>query len=225
MSARAYKLHRDDHLTVDLVGLVALTLLISPSGALAPGPLTVASITEGARGRWIKAGLTISIGHASFELPYILALSVLASGLEFSTGLLKGMGIASSGVMLFFAAITIRGALHPSTGSHVEGRRPFAAGLLMTAINPYFLLWWIGVGWPLVIGAMEGGLIGYIAMYTSHVWYDFTWLALMAYLGDRGARMLETRGYKIFLAVLAAILLMMAADMLSRTLIGSAIFP
>ena len=212
---------------MDLVGLVALTLLVSPSGALAPGPLTITSIAEGARGRWIKAGLTISIGHASFELPYILALGVLASGLAFSTGLLKGMGIASSGVMLLFVALTIREALRPPVGSRREGeaRRPFAAGLLMTAINPYFLLWWVGVGWPLVIGAAEGGLVGYIAMYASHVWYDFAWLALMAYLGERGSRILETRGYKAFLAALAAILAIMAADMLSRTLIGLPILP
>jgi len=61
--------------------LVVETLLISPSGALSPGPLSAMAVAAGlALGA--LGGLAIALGHTLFELPYVALLLRLASRLR-----------------------------------------------------------------------------------------------------------------------------------------------
>ncbi len=54
---------------MDSVLAIAFQVMaVSASGALSPGPLTVATMALGTRGGW-KAGVFVSFGHALFELP------------------------------------------------------------------------------------------------------------------------------------------------------------
>ena len=92
----------------------------------------------------------------------------------------------------------------------------------MTGANPYFLAWWIGVGLPLLKGSAEHGSLGFTAMYASHVWMDFVWLAVLAFLGYNVSKMLSA--YTIFLAVLGIVLIVFGADVLFR-LFGKKLVP
>ena len=55
--------------SVDSVLAIAFQVMaVSASGALSPGPLTVATMALGTRSGW-KTGVFVSFGHALFELP------------------------------------------------------------------------------------------------------------------------------------------------------------
>ncbi len=86
-------------------------IVISASGALAPGPLTASAASLGARMGW-RAGINEAIGHMTVELPLVLAI---AYGLHyiFQIPIISTtFGIVGGGAfLLFFAYLTLRDAL------------------------------------------------------------------------------------------------------------------
>ena len=216
----------------DYVSLIVATLIISPSGALSPGPLTVACIAEGVKGGW-KAGIKASLGHMLVEVPYTLALVLLASKIILEANVHRVMSIMSALVMTFFGYLILRDAIkgklvegsHSSGHTHKLGGRPLAVGLLLTGLNPYFLLWWVGAAWPMISGAAKLLPLGYVVMYAFHIWYDYVWLGLMSFTGERSARLLSGLGYKALLGSLAVLLFLFAANMVLSSLFGFRLLP
>jgi Putative threonine efflux protein len=204
-----------------MLSLVVAILLITPSGAFSPGPLTASAVALGASKGW-RVGLHVALGHTAFELPYVLALAYVFSRLE--VGPYKAyMALAAAVFIAYFAYLLLRDAWRIAKGSSPALPRsrfanPFVAGFLLTALNPYFLLWWIGVAGPVVAELAAQPLHVFAVVYTAHVWMDYLWLSLMAALGGAAARMLSTKGYAVFLALLAAMLLYFGVELIAQAL-------
>ncbi|MCS7110690.1 MAG: LysE family translocator [Ignisphaera sp.] len=196
-----------------LYGLAIQTLMISPSGALSPGPLTFAAMALGVDGGW-KRGLYVALGHMSFELQYI---ALLALAMNTIRDLLSGfigdvVAVAGSGVVLFFASLLIRDSIRGSSNSFknrsINGvANAFITGFLFTSLNVFFLLWWLSVGFSLILTALELGFTGLLTMFLAHIWMDFLWLSLVAEAGKRGRILLGGKGYRVMLAVFGILLL------------------
>jgi LysE type translocator. len=77
--------------------------------------------------------------------------------------------------------------------------------MALSLFNPFFLMWWLGVGSPLIAEALEGGVQGLLAFYAAHVWIDYAWLSLVAGLGS--AARLNGKAFKGLLAGLAVLML------------------
>jgi threonine/homoserine/homoserine lactone efflux protein len=193
--------------------LVVETLLISPSGALSPGPLSAMAVavglTLGALG-----GLAIALGHMLFELPYVALLSRLAPRLRRSfTGTLgRALLLVMGGFTAYFAVSLAQSAVSVlrggGLGAYASPVHSLAGAILVgvayTGLNPFFLAWWVTAGFPLVEGAsrIPGGLV---IMYSSHVWLDYAWLAFLA-LGGGAASLMGSGVYAAILAALSAVL-------------------
>ena len=59
---------------MDLFTFIATVVVVTASGALAPGPLFFTNITHGAK-TGAKGGLAFSAGHTIFELSLVLVLA------------------------------------------------------------------------------------------------------------------------------------------------------
>ncbi len=213
------------------LGLALLTVGVSASGALSPGPLSVSAVALGARGSW-ASGLKEALGHMTFELPFVIAIGLALAELR---GALSGgparlvLGVAMAAFIAFFSAETVRDgvsairrgpALDPPRGA-TAAYGPYVTGLALTALNPFFLLWWLTVGLVLVRAAGELGLAyGYAVMYPSHVWMDFAWLAALAAVGQGGRRALG-RWYGALLVVLAVVMLVAGLYALGALLLSA----
>jgi threonine/homoserine/homoserine lactone efflux protein len=210
---------------MDPLRLVALTVAISASGALSPGPLSAAAMINGARWSW-RAGLRMAAGHMTFELPFVVAIGMAAYELRWALGLPAvryGLGALMGAFIAYFSATTILDGLRYLRGRQAAqvdppASGPYFSGLALTALNPFFLLWWLTVGMALVeLASAMGLLLGYAVMYPSHVWMDFAWLTLLSSLGHQGRR-LSGRGYGALLVALAAVMAVAGAYALSALL-------
>ncbi|WP_054842972.1 LysE family transporter [Vulcanisaeta distributa] len=180
-------------------------IVISASGALAPGPLTASAASLGARMGW-KAGLNEAVGHMTVELPLVLAI---AYGLHYVFQIpivSTAFGLIGGAFLLFFAYLTLRDALRGGGFNVSDAPRYSSAvvtGATLSLFNPYFIAWWIGgVGTPLIMEAFQSMyLIGIGILYVSHVWLDYAWLTLIASLGS--VSRLKVSAYKALLIVLA----------------------
>lgn len=204
--------------------LILTTLLVSPSGALSPGPLSVTTIALGSSRNGWRTGIKVAIGHTLAELPYIIILSLFFSKLEILLYSRLGdiLVILSFIVILYFSLSLIIGSF--KTGEKVEeagsivfkDRDAIIAGVLLTGLNVFFLIWWLSIGTEIISSAIELGLTGIIIMYISHVWMDYAWLAFLAEIGRKGKSVLGMKGYRYLLLFLGILLLLFGINMLTK---------
>jgi len=163
---------------------------ISASGALAPGPLTTAVALAGIKRGW-RAGLEASLGHTIIELPIVLLISAGVAAVFTNTRANIIIGIIGSLFLLFFGFSTVWEALKnrkPSAANPNKVMSPFVTGMVLSALNPYFIAWWVGVGTPIISEAMHKvGYAGIGLVYLSHVWLDYVWLTFIAALVSMGS--------------------------------------
>jgi len=179
---------------VDALSLVLEVTVLTAAGVLSPGPLTFATVAEGAKGGW-RAGLRVALGHMAVELPLLVLLALGLAPLLESPSVGKLLSTVGGVALVLYALLTLKAAISLRSQelpeSSAEGRGALAAGVAFTLFNPHFLLWWATAGAKLVsdaVTALGGVVLGLAALYAAHVWMDFAWLSVIAYMGSRGAK-------------------------------------
>lgn len=197
---------------MDLLDFGVQVIAISASGVLAPGPLFFTNILYGLR-QGAKAGVKVAYGHTVVELPLIvlLAVGLFTSGaaMEYggTIGLVGGIGILGFATLQITNLIRKRNnhAAQPVAGNNSNG--PFIAGIALTALNPFFLVWWFTVGLKLVTDSATFGLAaGIVILFALHIWMDYAWLVGTAYLASKGRSVLKSKYYPLLLVGLTALL-------------------
>lgn len=183
---------------------------ISASGVLAPGPLFFTNILYGTR-QGARAGLKVACGHTVVELPLVVLISVglftsaIAVQYVGTIGLVGGFGI------LGFAGLNLASVMRKKNAqvalAPADTKSPFIAGIALSALNPFFLVWWFTVGLKLVSDSAAFGLVAGIAiLFALHIWMDYAWLAGTAYLASKGSSVLKSKYYPLLVIGLAILL-------------------
>ncbi len=192
---------------------------ISLSGVLAPGPMTAATLAAGVRSR--HAGAMIALGHAAIEVPLML-LIVAGAGAVFQLPSMKlGIGLAG-GAFLLFMGIQLLGTVRKATDVEydADGRHPFVTGVVLTAANPYFLIWWATVGLALATDAVSFGILAFVLFGLLHWLCDLIWLEILSFASFKGTEILGGRLQQIVLLVCGIMLLGFGAMFLKDACFG-----
>lgn len=196
---------------MDLLNFVATIVLVTASGALAPGSLFFANISYGSK-FGAKSGLIFSISHTvvEFSLIMIFAFGLLTVANEPIVQIV--VGIIGGIFLIVFGIVQIRNSLlfkteetkaRESTFYHL-----FFLGLAFTGLNPLFIVWWLTVGAELILISLAfASLAGVIFMFICHVWMDYVWLIIVAHLAKKGTNVIGLKGYRIFIGVFGVILI------------------
>ena len=74
---------------------------------------------------------------------------------------------------------------------------PVLAGLITTATNPYFIIWWATIGTSLIIIALGFGVLGVVALVLVHESCDLGWYYFVGYASHSSRRLWteRTQGY------------------------------
>ncbi len=192
-----------------LLAFLVKAIVISMSGVMAPGPVTAATVAAGLRRR--HAGGLIAVGHGIVEFP-LMALIMAGIGrllasphVRVGIGLVGGVFLALMGVQMLIGLRTPAGDAPPAARRH-----PVWTGVLLTAGNPYFLLWWATIGLALATDAARFGAAAFGTFAVIHWLCDLAWLEALSLATFRGSRLLGERSQRILLAVCAAALLIFA---------------
>ena len=185
----------------------ALTVItISVSGVMSPGPLFAANIAYGTRAGW-KTGIKMACGHTIIELPLVILLGIGAISFtafpQFRT-YISTLGAIS---LFVFAGLQIKTTLGNTNSTSLPKHGPFFIGILLSALNPFFLIWWITIGFKLISDALLlYSFVGIGIMFGFHIWMDYAWLGTVGFLSSRGKKILTAKNYKIFMTVLSGAL-------------------
>lgn len=208
---------------MELFEFIITVVLVTASGALAPGPLFFATISHGTKSG-IRSGLIFSISHTvvEFSLIIFLALGLITIASEPIVRLL--IGISGGSVLILFGAIQIKKIITNKTeeDNRLNGsnHRLFFIGLAFTGFNPYFILWWLTVGTQLILIALEfGALLGVLFMYICHVWMDYVWLISISYFAKKGLDVIGLKWYRPIMILFGVILIYFGFNFLIGALI------
>jgi len=188
------------------------SFVIGLSGAVMPGPVLARTISQVPRHGFL-AGPIIIVGHMFLELALVLGLAfglgrLLRSPTAFST-----IALIGGAVLIWFAVSMFRSLprlsldLSPSAATQDHPRRGLILdGILTSAANPYWSLWWATVGLSYIALAQPLGIPGLGVFFIGHILSDFAWYALVSGLVTAGRRRIPDLIYRALTGVCAAAL-------------------
>jgi threonine/homoserine/homoserine lactone efflux protein len=215
---------------MNVIDFAAEVIFISVLGVLSPGPLFFANLIYGSK-EGFYSGVKIASGHTIVELLLVILLAAGIFGFssfKLTSESIRIIGLVGGTAIIIFSTSQITNIIKRRRNTDVandknkssysyfskisnKGRRlerPFIIGLTFSALNPFFVIWWLTVGLKLIsdsvylFGIVEGILI----LFSFHIWMDYAWLSVTAYLMSKGRLILKERLYQYFLLSISFVL-------------------
>ena len=193
---------------VQILEFAVLVIVISASGVMAPGPLFAATVSYGLR-EGTRAGFKMAVGHTIVEFPLVILLGIGVFSLESFPEFRTIISIFGAITLFVFATIQIRTIFRKKELVLSNSKQgPLITGIVFTALNPFFIIWWLAIGFKLISDAMlMWALAGILIVFVLHIWMDFVWLGIVSFLASKSSRILSNRNYKILMIGLSIMLI------------------
>jgi threonine/homoserine/homoserine lactone efflux protein len=222
---------------MDILQFAGEVIVLSTSGVLSPGPLFLANLIYGSN-QGYYAGIKIANGHMTVELLLIILLSSSLFEFSFFTAgsaALRIVGMIGGIAIIVFAMAQILNIIKKAgytadvmNKNNIQdigykssyfflldkiGRNvnlgPLIVGMIFTAMNPFFVIWWLTVGIKLISDTIYlfGIVDGVFLLFLLHIWMDYAWLTLSAYLISKGWSIVKMRSYHLFMVCINIILI------------------
>ena len=184
-----------------------LVIIVSVSGVMAPGPLFAANVAYGLKGG-VKTGIKMAIGHTIVELPLVILLGIGVFSLEIFPEFRTIISILGAITLFVFATLQIKTALRKEKTKISNPKQgPLVAGILLSALNPFFIIWWLSIGFKLISDAMIlWSFGGILIMFVLHIWMDFVWLGAVSFFASKSSGILSNRNYKVLMLGISGML-------------------
>lgn len=188
-------------------------VLVSTSGVLSPGPLFFANLIYGSKYGY-KAGLKCSYGHTIVELPLILLLAFGVLSLEVFPSFKPTISIIGGVTLLAFAIIQVLSVIRKKNQDMIQtSHGPLLMGIIFSALNPFFIIWWLTIGMKMITDALLlASMFGLAFMFLTHIWMDYAWLTSVAHLARKGVKIIGSKYYSILLLALSGALIYLGTN-------------
>ena len=177
---------------------------VSLSGVMMPGPVTAAAIVMGARNRW--AGALMAVGHGIIEFPLIVLITLGMKEIIESATIKIVIGLAGGAFLIIMAAQMLKGVKDTNKPqAAISGSTPLLAGVILSAGNPYFFIWWATVGLALATTATGLGVWAFVLFAIVHWLCDLIWLCVLSLASFKGSVLLDPGRQRIVMLVCATV--------------------
>ncbi|MEW6624919.1 MAG: LysE family transporter [Bacillota bacterium] len=196
-----------------MIAIFLQSLLIGYSGAVMPGPVFTYTVDRSIR-HGVKSGLIVSLGHSFLEL-ILVVLIFYGAGKYLATDLSRAIiGLIGGAVLGFLGFGMIKDVYlnkisldAQDSKSDKEGNM-FLAGIVLSASNPYFIIWWSVVGLALIMNSYNSfGVIGIAIFYLGHILADISWFTFVSALVSKTRHLINIKVYKVIIVFLAVCLI------------------
>lgn len=193
---------------LQLASVFFSSMAVAFSGAVMPGPVFTAVVSESSR-RGTSAGPLFMSGHALLELALVMAI-VLGLGPFLA---LRSVFIATAlagGAIMLFMGLSMFASL-PKLQLDLSDRgkrygRVILSAVVLSLANPYWTVWWVTIGLGFMQKSLVYGLIGGAAFYLGHIAGDFLWYTALSFSVSKGRRFLTTPRYRVLIGLCAVLL-------------------
>ena len=190
-----------------ILPFAVMVIAISASGVMSPGPLFTANIVYGLKEGKI-AGLKIAMGHTVVEFPLIVFLGLGTISLETFPEYRILITVIGAIGLFVFAGLQIKSIFGKDFRNKTNSNKnSFLAGIFLSALNPFFIIWWLTIGIVLITESIAlWGFSGILILFIFHIWMDYVWLFAVAGFASKAKNILSNNNYKILIAGLSILL-------------------
>ena len=192
----------------NILEFALIVIIISASGVMSPGPLFAANITHGLK-NGTKAGIKIAIGHSLVEFPLVILLGIGILSMEVFPEFRTIISILGAITLFVFAFLQIKTILNKNKKISTKLKQgPIITGVLLSGLNPFFIIWWLTIGLKLISDAMAiWAFAGILIVFVLHIWMDFVWLGATAFLVSKSKKIISNTSYRAIILALSIILI------------------
>ena len=191
-----------------ILEFVIMVIVVSASGVIAPGPLFAANVSYGLRGG-ARSGIKIAAGHSMVELPLVILLGLGVFSLEIFPEFRTLISILGAVTLFVFAILQIKTVLQKKEKEVTKPKHgPIVTGIVLSALNPFFIIWWLTIGFKLISDAMLiWAFSGLLVVFFLHIWMDFVWLGGVSYITSKSSQIISHKNYKILMIGLSLMII------------------
>lgn len=175
--------------------LLAMGFAVGLSGALMPGPLLVYTIQESLKkGKW--TGAIVILGHMAVEVFIYAAIMLGLNELMTSRTFTIAVSLLGGLAMIWMAISSLRDVSKPIELNSREARHTLIGGIIFTAFNPGFPIWWATAGTLLLMeGLQKMGQLGMLLVFLGHWAADLGWFLLVSMVTAKSSGLLFEKGW------------------------------
>ncbi len=207
-----------------MIGIFLNSLAVGYSGALMPGSLLTYTIDKSIK-KGAKSGLLISLGHSLLEFFLVLLLfQGLGQYLKADIPQIV-IGLAGGGLLAFFGAGMLKDAyfnklkIDFKSGEASREGSMFIGGAVISATNPYFIIWWAGIGLNLILNAYNSeGILGVLVFYIGHILTDISWYCFVSALISKSRNFINATVYKVIIVILGGFMIFLAVKFILNSI-------
>ncbi|MGI6248899.1 MAG: LysE family transporter [Acutalibacteraceae bacterium] len=181
------------------------------SGAMMPGSLLTYVIRK-ALSNGAKAGLIVVLGHGILEASLVTLIFLGFDRLlksdtaQIVIGITGGLLLCLMGIKMAVDAYRNKVKVEVGSGK-AEGGSMVLSSIVLSAANPYFLLWWAIIGLGFIMQAHASfGYPGVIIYYCGHISADLAWYSLVSFVVGKTRKFIKEKPYRIIIAILGCLL-------------------
>jgi len=111
--------------------------------------------------------------------------------------------------LFVFAFIQIKAVFNKNKKTRIKLEQgPVVTGILLSVLNPFFIIWWLTIGLKLISDAMAiWAFAGILIVFVLHIWMDFVWLGATAFLISKSKKIISNTSYRAIILALSIILI------------------
>jgi threonine/homoserine/homoserine lactone efflux protein len=186
--------------------------LLGLAAGFAPGPLLVLVISETLR-HGIREGIKVSAAPLITDIPILLLSLFILAGLSEVNVLLAAVSMAGGLFILYLGWDSLR-----VKGVHIEVAQPAShalrKGVITNALNPHPYVFYMTVGGPIFLRALDQGTVSAAAFFCSFLFFLVGSKVVLALATERSRSFLKgpvylwiMRGLGVALVVFSATLI------------------
>ena len=196
-----------------LVTIFCTSFVLALSGALMPGPLLSVTVSESSR-RGMSVGPLMIFGHGLLELALIGALIFGLAPILARDEVFIVISLTGGAVLLWTGLSMLRSLPGLTLHCQVVDEKPrnlVVMGIVLSAVNPYWLIWWASIGLGYITYALSFGMLGVISFFLGHILADLAWYASISFGVAKGQHLLSNLFYRRLIGGCAVFLMLFSA--------------
>ena len=193
-----------------LFTIFCTSFILALSGALMPGPLLTVTISESSRRGGMVVGPLMILGHSLLELALVIALGFGLAPILMRDDVFIFVSFCGGAVLLWMGTSMLRSLSALSLEIQPDNaisKNLVLTGILLSAVNPYWLIWWTSIGLGYIMYSMKFGFMGVAAFFFGHILADLTWYWLVSIGVAKGKHFFSDNLYRRLIGGCAVFLL------------------
>ncbi|TQD25382.1 LysE family transporter [Methanolobus vulcani] len=180
----------------ELLEMLAIGFAMGMTGALVPGPMLFVTIDTSLKRGW-KAGPEVFVGHAILE--FLVCVLIIYGITAVSDNTVMAISILGGATLVVFGLLTMKNAKGAASSMHEHDKatsKPVLAGIVTSASNPYFWLWWLAAGSALILQGLEIGIIAAVMFMVGHWLADLGYFTVVSTSFSKGKKLMSPKVYE-----------------------------